>query len=152
MKRVVAIVTAWVLLGVGCAGSAEPAAESRYPEKRRPPPLRSASDGEILGADGVPPEDRREVSPTNTHPAKGWVIENGALVPEKEARHRAEAHERAGHAQEGKPGASEPDCDPTLTSAAGATAASAPGSDGRKRKPCPPSAPSPAPSPAPAKP
>lgn len=129
MKRVVAFVTAWILLGVGCAGSAEPAAEPRYPEKRRPPPLRSASDGEIMGADGVPPEDRLEASPTNQHPAAGWVVEEGKLVPEKEARQRADAHERSGFSPEGKK--KDPDCDPTAS-----TDPAAP-NDGRKGKPCP---------------
>ncbi|MEY2929455.1 MAG: hypothetical protein RL033_204 [Pseudomonadota bacterium] len=116
---------------LGCSGSAEPAAEPRYPEKRRPPPLRSASDGEIMGADGVPPEDRLEASPTNQHPAAGWVVEEGKLVPEKEARQRAAAHERSGFSPEGKK--TDPDCEPAGTAAAGAPAPS----DGRKRKTCP---------------
>lgn len=135
------------VLGVsalGCAGSSEPVAEPRYPEKRRPPPLRSASDGEILGADRVAPEDRLEASPTNEHPAKGWVLEDGKLMPEKEAQHREEAHRRSGYGDEPKAGSkSEPDCEPVAatgpagTTPAGAAAGGAAG-DGRKRKPCPP--------------
>jgi hypothetical protein len=125
-----------LLPSVGCSGSAEPAAEPRYPEKKRPPPLRSASDGEIMGADGVPPEDRLEASPTNTHPAAGWVVEEGKLVPEKEARQRAAAHERSGFSPEGKK--NDPDCDPTA-SADDPTASTDPAapSNGRKGKPCP---------------
>lgn len=132
------------ILGVsalGCSGSSEPAEEPRYPEKRRPPPLRSASDGEILGADRVAPEDRLEASPTNQHPAKGWAIEDGKLVPEKEVQHREEAHRRSGYAAEPKPGSkADPDCDPMATpGATGATPAAATTTgDGRKRKPCPP--------------
>jgi hypothetical protein len=124
---------------LGCSGSAEPAAEPRYPEKRRPPPLRSASDGEIMGADRVPPEDRLEASPTNQHPAAGWVMEEGKLVPEKEARQRADAHERSGFSPEGEK--NDPDCEPAGTATAGAPAPS----DGRKRKPCPAVAPQVAP-------
>lgn len=130
---------------VGCAGSPEPAAEPRYPEKRRPPPLRSASDGEILGADRVPPEDRLEASPTNEHPAKGWVVEDGKLTPEREVRHREEAHRRAGYEKDPKAASpSEPDCEPVAGSAGAAGAAAPAGAttgDGRKRKPCPPAPP-----------
>ena len=128
------------LPALGCAGSAEPSAEPRYPEKRRPPPLRSASDGEILGADGVAPEDRLEASPTNEHPAKGWVVEDGKLMPEKEVQHRHEAHRRAGYTDDAKEGSkTEPDCEPAPAPAGAApvTTTGTPG-DGRKRKPCPP--------------
>jgi hypothetical protein len=61
--------------------------EPRYPEKRRPPPLRSASDGEVMGANGQSPEDTLEGSPTNLHPAPGWEGEKGAMerAREKEA-------------------------------------------------------------------
>lgn len=140
---IVVLATLLPLLGVsalGCAGGSEPAAEPRHPEKRRPPPLRSASDGEIMGADGVAPEDRLEASPTNAHPAKGWVIEDGKLMPEKEAHHREEAHRRSGYEPEPKAGSkSDPDCEPvTAAGAAGATPAGATAGDGRKRKPCPP--------------
>jgi hypothetical protein len=135
------------LLHLGCAGSPEPVAEPRYPEKRRPPPLRSASDGEVLGADGIAPEDRLEASPTNQHPAKGWVVEDGKLMPEKEAHHREEAHRRSGYeTQPAAPGNADPDCEPVnaagqpgaATPAAPATSGST--GSGRKRKPCPPPA------------
>jgi hypothetical protein len=81
--------------GAGCAGGSGAGAESRYPEKRRPPPARSASDGEVLGANRQAPEDTLEALPTNQHPAKGWVVEDGELVPEREARQRAAATEAA---------------------------------------------------------
>jgi hypothetical protein len=77
---------AWILAALALAactpsqGSEEP----RYPEKRRPPPLRSASDGEIMGANRQSPEDTLEGSPTNLHPAKGWEGEKGAMERAKE--------------------------------------------------------------------
>jgi hypothetical protein len=79
------------LIGIALALAAcAPAAgkeEPRYPEKRRPPPLRSASDGEVMGANGQSPEDTLEGSPTNLHPAPGWEGEKGAMerAREKEA-------------------------------------------------------------------
>ena len=57
----------------GCAGAPKTWDESsRYPEKKRPEPARSASDGEILGAHKQDPADTLEASPTNEHPAVGW--------------------------------------------------------------------------------
>ena len=60
---------AWAL--AACGGSAGLNEEPRYPEKRRPATLRSASDGEVMGANGQSPEDTLEGSPTNLHPAPG---------------------------------------------------------------------------------
>jgi hypothetical protein len=77
------------------AGTGENTADARYPEKRRPPPLRSASDGEVMGADQQTPEDRLEASPTNEHAARGWAVEGGTLVPEREAQRRAAATKAA---------------------------------------------------------
>jgi hypothetical protein len=59
----------------GCAASATPLEEPRHPEKKRPEPARSASDGEVLGAHGQSPEDTLEGSPTNEHAAPGWEEE-----------------------------------------------------------------------------
>lgn len=67
----------------GCAAGG--GTSERYPEKKRPEPLRSASDGQIMGADQISPEDRLEVSPTNEHAA--------ATSPHAE-QPAAEAHER----------------------------------------------------------
>jgi hypothetical protein len=65
-----------------CAGAA-PAEASRYPEKKRPEPLRSASDGEVLGASQQSPEDTLEGSLTTGHAApKGPRAE----TPEAEAQ------------------------------------------------------------------
>jgi hypothetical protein len=51
-----------------CAGGG--AAEGdRYPEKKRPEALRSASDGEVLGAGQQDPSDTLEGSLTNEHAA-----------------------------------------------------------------------------------
>lgn len=49
-----------------CSGATS---AGRYPEKKRPEPARSASDGEILGAQGQSPEDTLEASLTNEHAA-----------------------------------------------------------------------------------
>lgn len=69
----------------GCAG-ATPQETQRYPEKKRPEPLRSASDGEVMGASQQAPEDTLEGSLTTGHAApKG---------PRAEAE---EAHERLEH-------------------------------------------------------
>jgi hypothetical protein len=70
----------WVLALGGLAVNAQACASapnawnesSRYPEKKRPEPARSASDGEILGAHKQDPADTLEASPTNEHPAAGW--------------------------------------------------------------------------------
>ena len=69
----------------GCAGAA-PQESERYPEKKRPEPLRSASDGEVMGANQQSPEDTLEGSLTTGHAApKG---------PRAEAE---EAHQRLEH-------------------------------------------------------
>jgi hypothetical protein len=69
----------------GCAGAA-PQETERYPEKKRPEPLRSASDGEVMGANQQSPEDTLEGSLTTGHGApKG---------PHAEAE---EAHQRLEH-------------------------------------------------------
>jgi hypothetical protein len=59
--------------------------EPRYPEKRRPPELRSASDGEVMGAHRQSIDDTLEGSPTNEHPAPGWEGEKGAAERAKES-------------------------------------------------------------------
>jgi hypothetical protein len=76
---------AWILaiafatLLQGCSGAT---ADGRYPEKKRPEPARSASDGEVLGAHGQSPEDTLEASPTNLHPAAGQPEEETAPAAE----------------------------------------------------------------------
>jgi hypothetical protein len=62
--------TVTALAGLIQACSASPAgSEGRYPEKKRPEPARSASDGEILGAQKQSPEETLEGSLTNEHAA-----------------------------------------------------------------------------------
>jgi hypothetical protein len=75
---------AGLVLLAGCSASSSPAEEPRYPEKRRPEPARSASDGEVLGAHGQSPEDTLEGSPTNEHPAPGWEGEEPQPAPLKD--------------------------------------------------------------------
>jgi hypothetical protein len=50
-----------------CAGAA--GTSDRYPEEPRPEAPRSASDGEVLGAQGQDPADTLDASLTNAHPA-----------------------------------------------------------------------------------
>jgi hypothetical protein len=89
--------------------------EPRYPEKRRPPPLRSASDGEVMGANRQSIDDTLEGSPTNEHPAPGWEGEKGAAERAKES-----------------------DCVPESAQANGTTpATTAPNGRPRSGKPCP---------------
>jgi hypothetical protein len=113
----------------GCGAPAGAKEEPRYPEKRRPPPLRSASDGEVMGAFGQSPDDTLEGSPTNLHPAHGWEGEKGAVERAREA-----------------------DCDPQTAQARHASAdatdakvtatnASAPAGHPHSGKPCPKPAP-----------
>jgi hypothetical protein len=120
-----------VLIGValGVAGCGAPSGvneEPRYPEKRRPATLRSASDGEVMGANGQSVEDTLEGSPTNLHAAPGWEGEKGGMERAKDA-----------------------DCDPEALQAKNASATA--GNDGaasngaasdttqraRAKKPCP---------------
>ncbi len=85
-----------LVLLAGCGASSSPAEEPRYPEKKRPEPARSASDGEVLGAHGQSPEDTLEGSPTNEHPAPGWEGEEATpgatedCVKETEAKGAAD--------------------------------------------------------------
>lgn len=89
VSRVAVVCTALCFVAApglaGCAGAA-PQETQRYPEKKRPEPLRSASDGEVMGANQQAPEDTLEGSLTTGHAApKG---------PRAEAE---EAHERLEH-------------------------------------------------------
>ena len=73
------------LAGLMHACSASPASsEGRYPEKKRPEPARSASDGEILGAQRQSPEDTLEGSLTNEHGAPNPHEERAEKNPEPE--------------------------------------------------------------------
>ena len=76
-----AVLLAWAS---ACAGGGAGASE-RYPEKKRPEALRSASDGEVMGASQQAPADTLEGSLTNEHAAP--------RSPHAE-EHAEEAHER----------------------------------------------------------
>jgi hypothetical protein len=71
----------------GCAGAAPQEAE-RYPEKKRPEALRSASDGEVMGANQQSPEDTLEGSMTTGHAAP-----KGPRAEAEEAHQRLEYEE-----------------------------------------------------------
>jgi hypothetical protein len=75
--------TAWIMMAsLACAGATPKASTPRY---FRSPPLdyvdapRSASDGEVLGAQRQPPDDWMLGNPTNLHAAPGWSVEYGQL-------------------------------------------------------------------------
>lgn len=136
-----------VLLLPSCAGGAGSEGESaRYPEKKRPEPLRSASDGEVMGADGVSPDDRLEGSATPEHPGAGWVVQDGKLMPEAEAKRRQDPRREQDDPIE--QGLTPPDCTPRGTAEAsegpvvqasnGAPAASANVRTRRTKPVCPP--------------
>ena len=65
-----AIVVATLALAA-CGGATVTGTNERYPEKKRPEALRSASDGEVLGAHQQDPADTLDASLTNEHPAAG---------------------------------------------------------------------------------
>ena len=74
-----------VIAGLIQACAASPASsEGRYPEKKRPEPARSASDGEILGAQRQSPEDTLEGSLTSEHAAPNPREEREEKTPEPE--------------------------------------------------------------------
>jgi hypothetical protein len=77
-------------LVLGCGGSDR---SSLQPQTRQPERPRSASDGEVIGANGQAPEDTLEGSLTNEHPPPGWVVENGHLVRETEVQKAGERSE-----------------------------------------------------------
>jgi hypothetical protein len=120
-----------VALAQACAGADSGGESSRYPEKKRPEPARSASDGEILGANRQAPEDTLEASVTNEHGAAGWAHEDDgvpAAVPAVEAKERLSPPVEAPPGSQLKP----PDCIPLGTRPTSEPA-------GQARKPvCPP--------------
>ena len=97
-----------------CAGAGS-GANDRYPEKKHPDAPRSASDGEVLGAQRQDPADTLAGSLTNEHGAPG--------SPHAEEPAEA-AHERLEHEQ--------------CVEASKAPPAGASGSEPRKRPVCPP--------------
>jgi len=79
--------------GVGCAASSGPAKSPEYfrsPTRDYVEPVRSASDGEILGADRQSVDDRVSISPTNAHAGVGWGNRYGFV-------HFYPSRTRAGH-------------------------------------------------------
>ena len=88
------------LAASGCSAPQEPPAKPpsyfRSPTLDYQDPPRSASDGEVMGANKQSPSETLEASPTNEHLAPGWEIQNGMLVASPEARqrgHGSHAHE-----------------------------------------------------------
>jgi hypothetical protein len=123
-----------VALAQACAGADSAGESSRYPEKKRPEPARSASDGEILGANQQAPEDTLEASVTNEHGAAGWAHEDDGVpapVPAVEAKERLSPP--VGEVPPRDPQLKPPDCIPLGTRPTSEPA-------GQARKPvCPPS-------------
>lgn len=123
--------------GVLTACSAPPSGgeEPRYPEKRRPEPLRSASDGEVMGANRQSPEDTLEGSPTNEHPAPGWTVEDGKLAPDREKKGGTAPSAPAPPAAPAAPPPEPEDC---LADPKAKGEATSPARPGKKKQPCPP--------------
>lgn len=74
---------------LACAGAA-PTMNERYPEKKRPEPPISASDGKVLGANEQDPSDTLEGSLTNEH---GAMRSPHAEEPAEAAHERLEQEE-----------------------------------------------------------
>ena len=78
------VVSALVASVLGaCAGSSDaqrqdPAAFRTKADYQQP--LRSAADGEVLGANQQDPSDTLRALPTTLHPAAGWEMEKGQLM------------------------------------------------------------------------
>jgi hypothetical protein len=67
-RRAIALGAAFAVALAACAGAAA-GTNDRYPEEKRPEAPRSASDGEVLGAQGQDPADTLDASLTNEHSA-----------------------------------------------------------------------------------
>jgi hypothetical protein len=136
------------LIGVGsicslACGAPPTAAEPRYPEKKRPETLRSASDDKVMGAQDQNPSDMLEVVPTNEHPARGWTTEDGKLVPDRERQPGSAAgSSAAGSSAVGPTGAAPQAADEAAapeTEAENCTKGPNPQpKDPKKKVPCPP--------------
>lgn len=85
-----------------------------------------------MGAHNQNPEDTLEASPTNLHPAAGWEVEEGKLVPERERRGTPPTATPASS----EPAAGEEECPPEASAGGAAPDTGAPGT-GKKRR-CPP--------------
>lgn len=106
-------------MSVACAGAGAGTSD-RYPEKKRPDAPRSASDGEVLGAQRQDPADSLAGSLTTEH---GAPRSPHAEEPAEAAHERLE-HEQCVEASKAAP--------------AGATPAAAGTGEPRKRPVCPP--------------
>jgi hypothetical protein len=100
VELIVGVAAVVALATPGCAAPQQapqkPPSYYRSPTLDYQDPPRSASDGEVMGANKQAPGDTLEASPTNEHLAPGWEIENGMLVASPEARqrgHGSHAHE-----------------------------------------------------------
>jgi hypothetical protein len=116
-----------MLLAACAGGGSGDGGEGRYAAAKHPEPTRSASDGEVLGANQQAPADTLEGSVTTAHSAPGWTVENGIPVPKSEIQNRSDAS----------------DCEPAGAPNPGATesGSAAAGGSAKKKKPiCPPAA------------
>ena len=125
-------------LGAGCGAPGGAKEDTRYPEKRRPPPLRSASDGEVMGAFGQSPDDTLQVSPTNLHPAYGWEGEKGATERARDADCDPQtAKARTASATTGEASATNANASNVNAGNVNASASSNPSNGHLHNKPCP---------------
>jgi hypothetical protein len=80
------------LIALGCQHN--PDAPPRSPTKDYPLPPPQTSDGQVLGADNRPPEDRLQEGVSTDGPAPGWSVGEEGLKydPERPARGTTPPH------------------------------------------------------------
>lgn len=98
-RRSVSLVSLCVgLSSLGCRGDD---ANVRSPTKDYPLPPPQTSDGQVLGADNRPPEDRLEEGASSAGPAPGWSVGEDGLEYDRERPPRGTTPPHAPH--EGAP-------------------------------------------------
>lgn len=82
----VQLVLVFGLFAFACAPAAE--APVRSPSKDYPLPPPQTSDGQVVGADNRPPEDRLNEGASTAGPAPGWSVDEHGVKydPERPAR------------------------------------------------------------------
>lgn len=72
-----ALLLAAIPLLVGCATQPAPERPFRSPTRDYPAPPVQTSDGEVVGADRMAPEDKLQQGPTQDGLAPGWSLDEG---------------------------------------------------------------------------
>ena len=85
----------FALLALGCQRAAD--APLRSPTKDYPLPPPQTSDGQVVGADNRPPEDRLEEGVSSGGPAPGWSVGEDGLNYDPERKPRGSKPPDAPH-------------------------------------------------------